>query len=419
MLDTFLATHERPLRVLLMDAIGAAVAAVFLFLFGSWGLQVPSVLYFPAVALLLVRRSAPLVFLWGTTVLCGMQYLAAAYYFDGIVYGLNLVAVFGMAAFGPRKLRWTCAVPPALAVALITMQTFTNWFAYLPFSFTAYEGSSYAERLQVFLPLAVVIVIAFVAAWALGMLRRQQLVEIVRAQERAELMERDAHRLAELAVSDERSRISREMHDIIAHSLASIVTLAEGGRLAAREKPELATELFGKISDTGRAALGDVKLLLRNVDASQDDAPARGVVNIPELVEAVRVDSGAGAQDAAGQERETGITYSETGVPVDLPAGLQLAIYRVAQEAVTNMLKHAPGCRGEIELGWGDDEVSLRAVNSLVEGAESPSSDRRGIAGMRERVELFDGTLRVTTTESTFEALATIPIPAIASKGQA
>jgi signal transduction histidine kinase len=241
------------------------------------------------------------------------------------------------------------------------------------------------------------------------MLRRQQLVEVVRAQERAELMERDAHRMAELAVSDERSRISREMHDIIAHSLASIVTLAEGGRLAAREKPELATELFGKISDTGRGALGDVKLLLRNVDATQDDAPARGVANIRDLVEAVRV----------GDAPESGITYLENGTRVELPAGMQLALYRVAQEAVTNMLKHAPGCRGEIELRWGDDEVLLRAVNSRTDGADAPSSDRRGIAGMRERVELFDGVLRVATTEASFEVLASIPIPAIASKGQA
>ncbi|WP_282827257.1 sensor histidine kinase [Gulosibacter sediminis] len=409
MLDTFIATRERPMRVLLTDSVGAVVAGVLFLLFGSWGMSVPTVLYYPVIALLCVRRSAPLVFLWGTTVLSGIQYFSAAYYFDVIVYGVTLVGVFGMAAFGARKLRWTCAVPPVLAITVVALQTLTPWMATLPFSFQAASMTDFRDRLQAFVLLTVVIAIAFVAAWALGMLRRQQLVEVVRAQERAELMERDAHRMAELAVSDERSRISREMHDIIAHSLASIVTLAEGGRLAAREKPELATELFGKISDTGRGALGDVKLLLRNVDATQDDAPARGVANIRDLVEAVRV----------GDAPESGITYREYGTPVELPAGMQLALYRVAQEAVTNMLKHAPGCCGEIELRWGDREVLLRAVNSCTDGADAPSSDRRGIAGMRERVELFDGVLRVTTSDASFEVLASIPIPAIASKGQA
>jgi signal transduction histidine kinase len=409
MLDTFIATRERPLRVLLMDSGGAVVAGALFLLFGTWGLGVPTTLYFPVIALLCVRRSAPLVFLWGTTVLSGIQYLAAAYYFDVIIYGVTLVGVFGMAGFRAKQLRCTCAVPPIRAIPLVALPTITPGMATLPFSFQAASMTDFRDRLQAFVLLTVVIAIAFIAAWALGMLRRQQLVEVVRAQERAELMERDAHRMAELAVSDERSRISREMHDIIAHSLASIVTLAEGGRLAAREKPELATELFGKISDTGRGALGDVKLLLRNVDATQDDAPARGVANIRDLVEAVRV----------GDAPESGITYLENGTRVELPAGMQLALYRVAQEAVTNMLKHAPGCRGEIELRWGDDEVLLRAVNSRTDGADAPSSDRRGIAGMRERVELFDGVLRVATTEASFEVLASIPIPAIASKGQA
>lgn len=231
MLDTFIATRERPMRVLLTDSVGAVVAGVLFLLFGSWGMSVPTVLYYPVIALLCVRRSAPLVFLWGTTVLSGIQYFSAAYYFDVIVYGVTLIGVFGMAAFGARKLRWTCAVPPVLAITVVALQTLTPWMTSLPFSMQPESVTNFRERLQAFALLAVVIAIAFIAAWALGMLRRQQLVEVVRAQERAELMERDAHRMAELAVSDERSRISREMHDIIAHSLASIVTLAEGAAL--------------------------------------------------------------------------------------------------------------------------------------------------------------------------------------------
>jgi signal transduction histidine kinase len=404
MLDTFIATRERPMRVVVTDCIGALVVGAFALLVGGVGMGfvgAQQVLYIPLVVLMCVRRSAPIVFLFGTTMLSGLNYLTSSFYFDGVVYGATLVGVYGAAAFGRKRDRPLCLVPPVLAITIVGLQLFTPWFEVWPFGGQWDTEATLVDRAQSFLLLAVPIALAFIAAWALGMLRRQQLVEVVRAQERAELLRRDAHRLAELAVSDERNRISREMHDIIAHSLASIVTLAEGGRLAAHERPELATEIFGKIGDTGRGALGDVKLLLRNVDSTQDDVPARGVGEIPDLVEGVRVGDGA----------EAAIEFRESGTPVELPAGMQLAMYRVAQESLTNMLKHAPGARGEVALEWGDGAVRLRAINSLVPGAAPPSSDRRGLAGMRERVELFDGSLDVTTTASSFEVLATWPLP--------
>lgn len=248
----------------------------------------------------------------------------------------------------------------------------------------------------------VTIALAFTAAFALGLLRRGQIVEQFRVRERAELLERDAHRLAELAVADERSRIAREMHDIIAHSLASIVTLAEGGRLNA--SAGASRDLFSKIGAAGRGALGDVKLLLRGVDAEGDVAPIRGLADIPALADSTRLPG------------TPGIRVSTLGTPVDLPAGMQAAMYRVAQESVTNMLKHAPGAPGELEVRWFDDHVQLRAVNPLVEGTSPPASDRRGIAGMRERAELFDGTLTVTTTDTSFEVLAIWPLPGVSAK---
>ncbi|MGO1543197.1 MAG: sensor histidine kinase [Gulosibacter sp.] len=403
--DSFLATHERPGRLVLMDAVASfAFATVWVLFLGGVGAPESWFLNVPAMLLLLIRRIAPVTFLFLATVLAGASF-ATGFTMQFLVYCLVLVGAYGTAAFAPKRLRLVGFIPLLLAVLLLVFVELFLLFPEISNYFIATAELSFEERLVAVMTISIVSTIAFVAAWALGMLRRSQLMDVVRQRERADLLERDAHRLAELAVTEERTRISREMHDIIAHSLASILTLAEGGRMGTKDaESAFSNQLFGKISDASRSALSEVKVLLRQVDAEQDDRPTYGAQDIRDLAE--------GAQLAG-----LPLTFEETGEARTLPAGHSLAVYRVAQESITNILKHAPGCASEMTLHWGGEEFVLVTRNELAvaEGfAIDDSAEGKGLVGMRERIELFDGEMQVAHTQHMFEIRATWPYPAAA-----
>lgn len=399
--DWYVATCANPLRVWRTDAIVAVcVGAVALFFsFGSTGpisseteTLVFGITLLSSIAVSL-RRVAPLSALLLTSVLAAVVQAMSWLFVPMAEIGV-LMSVYAVAAFAPRKYTRLAFAPMVAAVALVLLQAVSSalWVG-RPSPLT----DLFVQEIEVMIIGLGLIVVSFVASWALGLNRRNQLAEVFSARERAELLERDQERLTQLALSDERARISREMHDIIAHSLASIVTLAEGGRLASSNKPELAADLFGKISNAGRDALGDIKLLLSRVDAGQDDAPMKGIDDLREIVESAQL---AGVP----------ITLEQLGTPRTLPAGLSLAVFRVGQECLTNMFKHAPGARGEIRLEWSDDELTLRAVNERAAAELLAPSDHRGIAGMRERTELFHGTFAVHERDTEFEVVATWPL---------
>lgn len=399
--DSFIAARPEPLRVLRNDAIAALlVGAVMLIIILFLGFDGAPELYSFAIvstslayAALALRRSAPLTALWCTTIIAGAAQGVTAFLFPTIDIAV-LMAVYAVAAFAPRRYVYWGFAPMVAALAMLLLQIHGGmpWINNLGFQ----SEEVWREPVPV-LVMLLMVVFAFIASWALGMNRRGQLREVVDAQERAALLERDQQRLTEIVLSDERSRISREMHDIIAHSLASIVTLAEGGRLSSRTKPELTEELFGKIAVAGRDALGDIKLLLSRVDSSQDDAPMKGVDDLHELVSSAKL---AGVP----------IEFIETGSARPLPKGLSLAVFRVGQECLTNMYKHAPGARAELQLDWSNEHLQLRSFNERTQPTHAISSDRRGLAGMRERAELFGGTFNVHETETGFEILARWPL---------
>ncbi|SJM61655.1 sensor histidine kinase [Gulosibacter sp. 10] len=407
MQDSFIASHERPLRVLLMDALGtlAAFPVVFVMLFTSpMGTPLSSI----ALMLIVLRRVAPLTLLWLSTVLAGTTY-ALVDEFQMVADMVVLVGVHSVAAFGPARMRFYGFVPLLLALVLMAGQLFFGWFPNAGSWFGGIIDPTVGPEVFIqFVMISGVCAVAFLAAWALGMLRRSQFTDVMRQRERADLLERDAHRLAELAVTDERARIAREMHDIIAHSLASILTLAEGGRMGTKQPgSEFSNRLFAKISEASRSALGDVKLLLRQVDSPQDERPTQGAGDIGELVETTRL---------AGLP----IEFSELGERRELPSGLSLAIYRVAQESITNILKHAPGARCEMRLVWDEEKVTLTTLNELPEPgreaspeaeAAASSGSGRGLVGMRERMAIFDGSIDVTRTGHVFQIQAAWPYP--------
>ncbi|GMA32074.1 sensor histidine kinase [Litorihabitans aurantiacus] len=223
-----------------------------------------------------------------------------------------------------------------------------------------------------------------VVSWALGLLRlstrqrRQSLLE------RAARAERERDQQATIAVAAERARIAREMHDVVAHSLSIVVAQADGGRYVAAQDPQAAARVLETIGSTGRGALRDMRRILgvlRDDDASPT-APQPGAEDIDALVASVR-DSGLEVE------------LVRTGAVAPLPAGMGLAVYRICQEALTNVMKHAgplPRLHVRVDLAFHPGWLVVQ-VDDDGRGASGGDGAGHGLVGMRERVALFGGTL--------------------------
>jgi signal transduction histidine kinase len=232
-----------------------------------------------------------------------------------------------------------------------------------------------------------------VAAWALGRFRRLRTEQMVALLERARRAESDRDRSQREAAADERGRIARELHDVIAHSVSVMVRQAEGGRFVAAKDPEAAAATLATIADTGREALNDIRTMLGVLDAESGPAergPQPTVESVPELVERLR---------ASGQP----VRLRVEGEPQPLDRSAHLAAYRLVQEALTNVVKHAgPDVETEVVLAWDADRLQVRVTD---QGAPFRATDGmapggRGLVGMRERVQLVGGTLSVGPARS-------------------
>ncbi len=246
------------------------------------------------------------------------------------------------------------------------------------------QGAATADRAVS----AVVVVGFFAGAWALGMLRRSQRAE--------------AAAVADRAAAAERTRIAREMHDIIAHSLTVVIAQADGGRYAARADPARAVAALEAISGTARQALGDVRSLLGVLrDEGGGDgsyAALPGVVDVPQLVESAR---------AHGLD----VRFAVDGEPVEPPPGIGLAAYRIVQESLTNVLRHAgAGVRVDCVVRWRDDELAVSVVDSGGRGRHDDVGAGRGLLGMRERAALFGGTVDAGRRADGFAVHARLPL---------
>jgi len=187
-----------------------------------------------------------------------------------------------------------------------------------------------------------------------------------------------------LAAADERAKIARDMHDVVAHTLSVMVAQADGGRFAAEKSPATAVRALDTIADVGRSALTEMRALLGVLRASDGAAalgPQPSLDDIPALVAAMR-------------EGGLPASFVTTGTPRPLPIGAGLAIYRIAQEALTNVLKHAgPGATGYVQLRWESDDVELTVSDDGRGAAARDDGAGAGLAGMLERAVIFGGTL--------------------------
>jgi signal transduction histidine kinase len=222
--------------------------------------------------------------------------------------------------------------------------------------------------------------------------------------ERADLL------AAQNALAQERTRISREMHDIVAHSLSVIIAQADGGRYAAAAKPEAALDALEAIARTGRDALSDMRGIVRVLregpaDQTVELRPAPHVRDLDLLVAETR---------DAGLD----VTLVRVGQPRYLPPGVGAALQRIAQEALTNVMKHAgPAARAILTERWHADRIEL-AVSDDGRGAAAPGDGGgHGVIGMRERAEMLGGVLRAGPGPTGgFQVLAVVPLPAADNK---
>ncbi|MUL44192.1 sensor histidine kinase [Streptomonospora sp. PA3] len=247
------------------------------------------------------------------------------------------------------------------------------------------------------------------ASWWVGRLVRMRSFHMVELATRAERLERarDAHTRAVLA--EERGRIARELHDVVAHHVSVMTVQATAGRRVIERSPERARQTLVEIEETGRQAMAEMRRIVDVLREPEGGGAARGPQ--PGL---------AGLADLVQQIRDTGtpVELVAEGAPAELAPGLDLTLYRVVQESLTNVLKHAGrDARATVSVRYGPAAVDVAVTDEGAgpgEGAPPPPADEpgHGLVGMRERVALYGGELRAgPRSGGGFEVRARIPLP--------
>lgn len=240
-------------------------------------------------------------------------------------------------------------------------------------------------------------------AWYLGRLvrNRGEYLELLR--ERAERLEAEQQAKALQAVADERSRIARELHDVVAHQVSMMTVQAGAAKTIARVDLDGAVEAMGEVERAGRDALGELRHLLGVLQPTAEGSelgPQPGLADIAELVDELR---------STGAE----VASTITSVPAELPAAVELSVYRIVQESFTNIIKHAgPHPTASLTVGADGDELVIEITNTVA-AARTPGlpSSGYGISGMRERAALLGGSLAAgPRPPDQFRVRACIPI---------
>jgi signal transduction histidine kinase len=204
---------------------------------------------------------------------------------------------------------------------------------------------------------------------------REQLLE-----ERAVVLERDREQEMRRAVEDERARIARELHDVVGHALGVIVLQADGGRRVLTTEPDETARALTTIESTGREALVEMRRLVAMLRASDEQLallPQPGLAQLGAL---------------AAQVRSAGLPVDVVvlGEPHSLPPGVDLSAYRIAREALTNVLKHAGPARATVTVSYAAGEVAVEVFDDGV-GSTNGNGSGHGLTGIRERVAIFGG----------------------------
>lgn len=298
---------------------------------------------------------------------------------------MMFLALYRVAVTVDRRLSVLAAFVVTLAMALATARWDNPDFA------TPELGS-------------VVLLIASIWVWGSAVGLRRAYVDALEA--RAIQLEQDQENRRQIIVATERARIAREIHDIVSHGLSVVIVLAGGAAASARQDPDRAAEAMGEAEDVARQGLVEMRRMLDVLreDEPGSQAPAPGLAQLDGLVDDTR---------AAG----TPVELAVAGTERDLPAGVDLVVYRIVQEALTNARKHGgPGLtQVEVRLTVHDDRVDVSVADDGRGSAAFPVADLHGgghgLIGMRERVTAYGGSVRVgPRAGGGFEVRATVPL---------
>ena len=312
---------------------------------------------------------------------------------NGFVYVAAAIVMFGAAAYGSLGVRWVALAVSGLAALVV----FVTGIA----SSGVFYGLDLADVARQATFVLMTSAFAFVP-WLLGELVRSiRNRRALSATVTAVSTQRDAA-LTRADLEAERTRVARDVHDIVAHSLTVVIAQADGARYATAGDSPAAADAFETIAQTARDALGDVRVLLTELRHTQEAGPQPGLDDVDALLESMR-DSGLSLE------------LREFGERGRLTEARELALYRIVQESLTNALRHGDGA-ATLELEWGEQAVDVVVTNAVVTNApreETPESKDRGhgIDGMRERASLAGGELSVHEG-AVFRVRARLPLEA-------
>ena len=329
-------------------------------------LLINSLLFFVVCSGFLWRRRAPIAVLLMTVALLGVQ----ANFFDPRPAGqpplssfvIFLVVSYSVAVYGEgRRAVVVAAVAFAAEILTIDVPRFLM-------------GINAGDIVPAW--------VLYVMFWFIGRTIRQRRLQAEHLEDLAARLEREREEKARVAVAEERSRISRELHDVIAHSVSVMVVQAQAAQRLLEGEQNAPRQALSSIETTGRQALTEMRRLLgilRRTDAELALAPQPGLRYLDALIEQVR---------EAGLPTELRVE----GEVRPLPPGVDLSAYRIVQEALTNALKHAGPARARVEIHYENDELELEVTD------DGPGTGRgggagQGLVGMRERVALYGGVL--------------------------
>ncbi|HEY8737123.1 MAG TPA: sensor histidine kinase [Candidatus Dormibacteraeota bacterium] len=322
-------------------------------------------------AVLILVQTIPL--LWRRQLPSTVLLLVAGAFGAKVLFGLNpgaasiglLVAMYSVAAYaGARRVVF-------LVIAALGFLA----------GFVAFGVTGNPRAIAITVPS-----LFFAAAWLIGDYLRTRRAYVAQLEERASRLERDRDQDRRLAADEERARIARELHDVVAHDVSVIAIQAGAARTVQASKPEAATQALALIETTARETLIELNRLLgvlRSTNgATPDRRPQPGMGELAGLVEELR---------AAGLEVDARVE----GEARPLPPAVDLSAYRIVQEATTNVLKHARARRVDIRVRYTEAMLALDIRDDGAGDGDGPtSSSGHGLIGMRERVALFKGELR-------------------------
>ena len=246
-------------------------------------------------------------------------------------------------------------------------------------------------------------VLIVAGSWLLGHYVRTRRLLVAELEQRAADLERQREEQAGRAVAEERLRIARELHDVLAHTMSVVAVQAGTGRLVGVEHPEAAIDALAAVETTARSAMHEMRQILTVLRADDEGqgasvTPTPGLDDLPALVTQV---AGAGID----------VDVRVDGEPRPVPAGVGLAAYRIAQEALTNVIKHAGGAHASVLLRYTDDAMLLEIRDDGPATGFTTAAGGHGLVGMRERAAVHGGELTAgPDPHGGFVVMARLPV---------